>query len=153
MSAASVPVDDGLCVGCGPDSAIGLHMYFARDEDGSVVSRFVVPQRFQGWRDVVHGGIVALVLDEAMAYAAAATGWLGVTADLKLRFRSEVPVASELVVRGRVLWQRRDVLAITATLVSADGRLLASAEGRFLARGEVQPGTRLGCMRDGRAGG
>jgi uncharacterized protein (TIGR00369 family) len=153
VNAVPAPVDDGRCIGCGPESAMGLRMRFTREDDGSVTSTLVVPERFQGWRGVVHGGIVALMLDEAMAYAAAANGALGMTADLKLRFRAEVPVGGELTVRGRVLWQRRTVLAVEASITAAvGGALLASGEGRFVSRGAVEPGTRLGFMRDTRAG-
>jgi len=80
------PVDDGRCIGCGPESRLGLRMRFDVNEDRSVESRVTVGPDFQGWRDVVHGGVVALLLDEAMAYAAGANGIVGVTADLTDRF-------------------------------------------------------------------
>jgi uncharacterized protein (TIGR00369 family) len=154
VNGVAAPVDDGHCVGCGPHSPIGLRMQFARNDDGSVVSRIVVPQAFQGWQGIVHGGIVALMLDEAMAYAAAANGALGMTAELNMRFRSEVRVGDELIVHGSVLWQRRTILAVQARIVTAsDDALLASAEGKFVSRGSVEPGTRLGFMRNERAGG
>ena len=149
MNAAAAPVDDGRCVGCGPESDIGLRMQFVRNDDNSVTSRLMVPARFQGWRGVVHGGIVALLLDEAMAYAAAANGSLGMTADLKMRFRNEIPVGRELLVRGAVLWQRRSILAVEASIETADDATpLASGEGRFVSRGPVVPGTRLGFARE-----
>ncbi|GAC1444529.1 MAG: PaaI family thioesterase [Vulcanimicrobiaceae bacterium] len=148
MTSLERPVDDGHCIGCGTGSAIGLHMTFATADDRSVASRLTIPQRFQGWRDVVHGGVVALVLDEAMAYAAGAHGYLGVTGDLKLRFRQPVTVGVPLVVRARVRWQRRTVLSIEATLHDEAETLLASAEGSFVARGVLAPGEQLGTPRN-----
>lgn len=150
----ATPIDDGHCVGCGQLSPIGLKMTFAIADDKSVRGDLTIPQRFQGWRDVAHGGVVALVLDEAMAYAAGAHGYLGVTADLKLRFRHPVPIGEALVVRGAVRWQRRAVLAIEASVCDAAGTLLASAEGSFVSRGRLAPGQRLGTPgSDGRAEG
>jgi uncharacterized protein (TIGR00369 family) len=138
------PIDDGYCIACGPYSPIGLQMRFAVAEDASVQSRVSVGAAFQGWRDIVHGGVVAMLLDEAMAYAAGARGLLGMTADLKMRFRRPVPVGEELVVRGNVLWQRRNVLGMAASITDAAGRLLASAEGSFVSRGNLAPGQRFG---------
>jgi uncharacterized protein (TIGR00369 family) len=138
------PVDDGHCIGCGPLAETGLKMRFVVERDGSVSCAFTLPQRFQGWRDVAHGGVVALVLDEAMAYAAGARGHLGVTADLKMRFRKPVPIGEPLVVRGEVRWQRRNALGIAAELFDATGALLASGEGTFISRGTVPPGQRFG---------
>ncbi len=137
-------VDDGHCIACGPYSPIGLKMRFATVGDSSVESRVAVGAVFSGWRGVLHGGIVALMLDEAMAYAAGTRGLLGVTANLKLRFRKPVPVDRELLVRGNVLWQRRNVLGIAASITDASDTLLASAEGSFVSRGTLAPGQRLG---------
>jgi acyl-coenzyme A thioesterase PaaI-like protein len=61
-------------------------MTFELAPDGAVTSRVVVPDAFQGWRGVAHGGVVALLLDEAMAYAAGARGVIGVTGEMKMRF-------------------------------------------------------------------
>ena len=138
------PVDDGHCIGCGSESEIGLKMRFAVHPDDSVESRVTIGQAFQGWQQVVHGGVVALLLDEAMAYAAGARGHVGVTADLKMRFRKSVPVGEPLIVRGKVLWQRRNVLAIEASVHDEAGTLLASGQGSFVSRGTLPPGTRFG---------
>jgi len=144
MTELANPVDDGCCIGCGQDSAIGLKMRFDVAEDRSVRSRVTIPQPYQGWQGVVHGGVVALVLDEAMAYAAGAHGFLGVTAELKLRFRKAVPVGEPLSVSGNVSWQRRNVFGLEASINDASGTLLASAEARFVSRGKLAPGQRLG---------
>ncbi len=144
MSDLAEPIDDGFCIGCGRHSEVGLHMDFAAGEDRCVESRVTIPRTYQGWRGVVHGGVVALLLDEAMAYAAGARGIRGVTADLKMRFRQAVPIGAPLLVRGCVLWQRRNVLGVAASVAAGDGTILASGEGRFVARGTLAPGERLG---------
>lgn len=119
-------------------------MDFSCGDDGSVESRVTLPRAFQGWRGVAHGGTVALLLDEAMAYAAAARGIRGVTADLALRFRQAVPIDAPLIVRGDVLWQRSRVLRVAATVRDEGGTVLASGEGSFVSRGRLAPGERLG---------
>ncbi len=146
MTAAQrpAPVDDGRCIGCGPDAPHGLHMRFTVEADKSVRSTVTVPPGFQGWRDVVHGGVVALLLDEAMAYAAGAAGEVGMTADLKLRFRKSVPVGRPVTVRANVLWRRRNVLGIASAIHDAAGTLLASAEGSFVSSGTLAPGSVFG---------
>ncbi len=144
-SKLDAPVDDGFCFGCGPHSKIGLHLHFDEHSDRSVESRIVLEPEYQGWQGVAHGGIVALLLDEAMAYAAGAHGYLGVTAEMKMRFRNPVPIGQPLRVRGKVLWQRRNVFGIEASVVSDDGAtLFAAGEGSFVSRGKLAPGQRLG---------
>jgi len=147
MTELANPVDDGRCVACGIHSEIGLRMSFSLNDDRSVESSVTVPARFQGWRNVVHGGVVALLLDEAMAYAAGALGLLGVTAELKMRFRKPVPTEKPLIVRGRVAWQRRNVLSIEASVHDGTGALLALGTGSFVSRGRIDPGSRFGNLR------
>jgi uncharacterized protein (TIGR00369 family) len=147
MAKLEAPVDDGRCIGCGPLSEGGLKMTFERGEDGLVTSHVVVPPAYQGWRGVVHGGVVALVLDEAMAYAAGARGAIGVTAEMKLRFRGSVPTGEPLVVTGKVLWQRRNVLGVEASVRDEHGTLLASATGSFVQRGTLEPGATFSQLR------
>ncbi len=141
------PVDDGFCIACGEHAEHGLHLRFSALADDSVEAAFAFDRSFQGWRGIVHGGAVALVLDEAMAYAAAARGVRGVTGELTMRFRGPVPVGANIVARGRVLWERRGVLGIEASVTDAAGTLLASGEGRFVSRGRLAPGERFGGLR------
>jgi acyl-coenzyme A thioesterase PaaI-like protein len=140
---AAEVVDDGRCFACGPQNEIGLKLKFAPAEDG-VRSAIVVPQPFQGWRGIVHGGIVMTLLDEGMAHAAAAAGSRGVTAELTARFRAPVPIGEPLFVTGRVAWRRGRVFGLEAAVLAADGTLLAEGTGKFLERGPLEPGGKLG---------
>src|SRR5216684_4174106 len=69
---------DGHCFGCGPLNEAGLQLEFTPGPDGSV-AEFVVPDRFQSWSGMAHGGVTALLLDEAVGWAAWHAGHPGVT--------------------------------------------------------------------------
>jgi acyl-coenzyme A thioesterase PaaI-like protein len=138
------PVDDGHCFACGPKSEHGLHLRFKQLSDGSVEARTTLAQPFQGWRGIAHGGIVAMLLDEAMAHAAGAKGFMGMTGELKLRFRKAVPIGEPIVVRGDVRWQRRNVLNVGASIALDGGDELAGGEGSFVIKGELPKGELLG---------
>lgn len=133
----SVPVDDGKCFACGPENPIGLHLRFEPDGDDGVRARITLAPEFQGWRDIAHGGIAMSLLDEAMAHAAGRAGHRGVTASMNVRFRKPVPLGEELTVAGRVVWQRRNVLGVEATVRDAGGALLLDGEGKFVSMGSL----------------
>lgn len=134
---SEVPIDDGRCFACGPENPIGLHLHFERTGEQSVRARVTLAQEFQGWKDVAHGGIAMALLDEAMAHAAAAAGYRGVTASMSLRFRAPVPLGVPLEVRGEVVWMRRNVLSLRAE-VRGGGRLLLQGEGHFVSKGRIE---------------
>ena len=78
------------------------------------------------------------LLDEAMAHAAGFAGHRGVTATVRVRFRKPVPLEEPIEVRGRVTWQRRNVLGVEAGVFDTNGHELARAEGSFVSRGSLE---------------
>jgi len=136
---SGVPFDDGNCFACGPSNPIGMHVHFDRDPAGEgVLAHLELAAIYQGWRGIAHGGIVMALLDEAMAHAAGFAGHRGVTANVNVRFRKPVPLERPIVVRGRVTWQRRNVLGVEASVLDAEGNVLAHAEGSFVSRGRLE---------------
>ena len=133
----TLPVDDGRCFACGPYNAEGMHVRFERAGEREVQARITLPPRFQGWRGTAHGGVVMMLLDEAMAHACGAIGERAMTASMDLRFRAPVPLGEPLLVTGTVKWKRRHVIALDATVADAAGAVLASAEGSFVSRGPL----------------
>ncbi|MGA8535475.1 MAG: PaaI family thioesterase [Candidatus Tumulicola sp.] len=135
---SDVPFDDGNCFACGPDNPVGMHLHFDRAGDGEGVRAAVTlgPQ-YQGWRGIAHGGIVMALLDEAMAHAAGFAGHRGVTASVNVRFRQPVPLEVPIEVRGRVAWQRRNVLGVEATICDRAGNVLVESHGHFVSRGAL----------------
>jgi uncharacterized protein (TIGR00369 family) len=130
-------VDDQRCIACGPHNPEGLHLHFERDGDKGAQTSIVLPPRMQGYRGIAHGGVVMMLLDEGMAHACKYAGEKAVTASCDIRFRKPVLLGEELIVRGRVTAQRRNVLLVEASVARADGTILATAEGKFVSSGRL----------------
>jgi acyl-coenzyme A thioesterase PaaI-like protein len=135
---SGVPFDDGNCFACGPSNPIGMHLHFDRAAGEGVIARLELAPVYQGWRGIAHGGIVMALLDEAMAHAAGFAGHRGVTANVSVRFRKPVLLEQPIEVRGRVRWQRRNVLGVAADVLDGAGNLLAHAEGSFVSLGRLE---------------
>lgn len=132
------PIDDGHCFACGPENEIGLRLHFEKGADDGVLARTTLRADFQGWQGIAHGGIALVLLDEAMAHAAGAAGYRGVTASMNARFRKPVPLGVPLEIEGRVKWMRRNVLELEARVVDPAGAVLVEGEGRFVAQGRIE---------------
>ncbi len=92
------------CFVCGLENVHGLQLSFYQDSDGQVIAETVVPKRFQGYPGVVHGGIVASMLDEVAMRAAMVEDHnrFMVTARMTLRYRRQIPVEQPLTMVGRL---------------------------------------------------
>lgn len=122
------PVRD--CFGCGPDNPHGLQLRF-RLQDGIAVARFDPTATYQGYPGVLHGGLVATLLDEAMSWALILQDVWAQTARMEIRYRRNAPADRPLLTSGRVTRDRGRSLVVKGTLTGDDGTLYAEAEGLF----------------------
>ncbi|WP_179131148.1 PaaI family thioesterase [Candidatus Entotheonella palauensis] len=100
--------DTDHCFACGKHNPDGLGLEFCFDrETGIVHSEFTPPMRYQGYGGVVHGGILATLMDEVMAHSLWQRGIAAVTAKMSLRYREPVPVGERLLLYGRTIEERR----------------------------------------------
>ena len=129
---------DGRCFGCGPLNEDGLRMTFV-PAGGVSVAEFAVPARYQSWKGVVHGGMVALLLDEAVGWAAWHKGHPGVTGKLEVRYRLPLRVGESIRLTGQVEKVRRTLVYASATIERiSDGATIAEASATLV---EASPTT------------
>ena len=57
------------CFACGTSNPHGLHMKFYYDGCKYITSSLKLEERFKGWDQLIHGGIISTILDELMAWA------------------------------------------------------------------------------------
>src|SRR6266581_5687735 len=126
---------DGHCFGCGPLNENGLQLKFVPGPDGSV-AEFVVPDRFQSWSGMAHGGITSLLLDEAVGWAAWHAGHPGVTGRLQVSFRRPLKLGERVRVVGQVERVRRTLVYTIAYVQSLDdGGRIADATATLMMTG------------------
>jgi len=114
-------VDDDNCLFCGSQNPYGFHLKFGQ-ENGFTTTETSVPWYYQGFKGVVHGGIVAALLDEVMSHSLENAGIEAVTGTLEARYIKPLLTEKPLTARGQV--------------VKEDGRVI-EAQGEVIQEGEV----------------
>lgn len=136
------------CFGCGPHNAAGMHLQFTLEGEEPIVrGRFRLPRRFQGSRQVLHGGIVALLLDEAMGKFNRVEQIIAPTAELSVEYLRPVPVGAKIVVEARQVRKQGRNYWRAGVIQDAAGTLLARGRGRFVKVGEAPASTRNGARK------
>ncbi|MGC9159625.1 MAG: PaaI family thioesterase [Terracidiphilus sp.] len=120
------------CFACGPDNERGLRLRFQKSKTGESVAEWTPEAFTEGFRGVVHGGIVCTVLDEAMSKAVSAAGLPALTAELRVRLRHHVPPGCLVQVRGWINSQTRRLIKTEAAITNAEGIEMAHAWASFL---------------------
>jgi uncharacterized protein (TIGR00369 family) len=127
------------CFGCDPDHPHGLRLE-GQPRDGAVVARWEPDARYQSWPGIVHGGILATVLDEL-------TGWAAnlafrerdgddprpvVTAEATVRYRAPALVGRPLTATARVAEHGEEHAIVEAELANEDGVTVATCRTRYV---------------------
>jgi acyl-coenzyme A thioesterase PaaI-like protein len=102
--------------------------------DGELRARFFVKQDLMGPPGVMHGGLVATALDEAMALLMVVESPGAPTVRLETDLRTPVPIGVFLEVRARVVEREGRKLTCNAELYDEAGTVLAEGRGIFIAR-------------------
>lgn len=125
------------CFGCGTENPIGLGMTFYV-RGGQVCSDVVLDRHRVGWQGMAHGGLVATLLDEVMAWTVLYfKESFCVTRAMRARYHKPVPVGVPVTACGELLeGKRRFACRARGTLVDGEGTLLAESEGDFALLGE-----------------
>jgi uncharacterized protein (TIGR00369 family) len=102
------------------------------DERQRIVGRFQLGDEYQGGTGFLHGGIIALLLDEVMGKASRFYGEHVVTADLRVEYLRPIRVDQEIVVEGFVARRDGRQLYHEGEIRNAAGNVLARGQGRFV---------------------
>jgi uncharacterized protein (TIGR00369 family) len=125
------------CFACGTLNAHGLQLQLHAGAE-RCWTELTLPERFAGWEDIAHGGIVTTILDEVMAWALIEHDHWGLTARMTVDFRKPVPIGRPIRGEGWVVEARRRVITAAGRIVDADGTTLATAEGTYVAAPEAR---------------
>lgn len=119
------------CFVCGLENERGLRLHFYEIGPGEVEATIVVPEVYQGYPGIVHGGIIAAMLDEVLARAAMVDdpNHFRVTAKMEITYRNPVPTGKPLRLYAKLKRQRWHLAFSHAELQLPDGTLGAEAEG------------------------
>jgi len=132
------------CFVCGIENPYGLKVNFYESGPGEVVVDTIVPDRFQGYPGVVHGGIVASLVDEALGRAhmgqnTEKTRFL-YTVKLCIHYRKPVPTNVPIRIVGQAVRSKKRTATSIAKIFDQDGQLLVEADAVLINVPEEQIG-------------
>ena len=126
--------DHAHCMMCGQDNPRSLGLCF-HSEAERVCATFKIRPTMQGYTGILHGGVVASLLDSAMTHCLFHHGVQGLTGDLHVRFIRPIPCDVTVEIRAWILSATEPLYKLRAELVY-EQRIMAWAQGKFLRRRE-----------------
>ena len=120
------------CFVCGKDNTIGLNITFFKDQD-KVRAEFIPESKHQGFKEIVHGGILFSILDEIMGRTAViAKGVMTMTVEINIKYRKKALVGEKIIFIAQMTKDLGRMIKAQAEARSEDGTLLIEAKGKFI---------------------
>ena len=119
-----------MCFICGVENPIGLKLKIYQTSPGIIETSYTAPDHFQGYPGILHGGIVASILDEISGRALmgdTASPRFMYTGKLQVRFRKNVPIGKPLRIIGKAIKSKVKSAEGWAGIYDQEGNLLAEA--------------------------
>ncbi len=122
-----------VCFGCGQANPEGMHLPFSwNEETRRVQGVFRLGARYQGGSGMIHGGIIALILDEALGKVCRFYDARAVTAELTVEYLRPIRVDQEIHVQAHQASRQDRNLHHVGEIRDDQGKLLARGRGRFV---------------------
>jgi acyl-coenzyme A thioesterase PaaI-like protein len=116
----------------GTANPIAPPVAFTVDSDGIVRAEFTLGPLYEGPPSYVHGGVSAMVLDQALGMAAAVSGTPGTTATLETRYRRPTPLGVPLRVGARARGGVGRLVSAAGATRAPHGRVTVEATAMFI---------------------
>lgn len=127
------PNPTNVCFGCGAGNARGMKLTFEQDDVArKIIGRFKLGAEYQGAFGIIHGGVIAVVLDEVMGKVCRFRGVRAVTAEMNIAYLAPVRVDQDVVVEGYEKEMAGRNLHLIGEIKDTAGKILARSTGRFV---------------------
>ncbi|MBU1024208.1 PaaI family thioesterase [bacterium] len=131
MTRFEVTYAEQACFVCGQKNQDGFRVSFILDGDDGIYFNVKIPEMYQGYDGIVHGGMISTMLDEVMANCFFRRGIDCVTIEINVRFLKALPVEKDVKVVGKIEKQNSRFGFSTGWIEDNTGTRYAEGNGKF----------------------
>ena len=120
------------CFGCSPNNIYGLRMEFVEEGD-FIISEWIPVDYFSGYKNVLHGGVQATLMDEIASWAVQIKlKTAGVTANLNIKYKKPVFISkNKILIKARIEKYMKKIAYIHTELYNSEGELCSEGEVKY----------------------
>ncbi|NWG02923.1 MAG: PaaI family thioesterase [Syntrophaceae bacterium] len=122
------------CFACGSNNGIGLGLKFYKKEGGTVFGNFYADPKYEGYSGVIHGGIIATLLDSVMTHCLLMENIPAFTGRLLIKYSAPIRTGRIVRLEARIVGESRRVFTLEGKAF-VEGKKVASAKARYMRPG------------------
>ena len=116
--------------------ALNMGMKLVELSKGYAKVRLELKKEFLNWENMIHGGVIASVLDQAFGCSLNTLENVYVAVQLNINYLSAAPVGETIYAESRVLHAGKKLGVSEMTVVDSKGKTIARATGTTVSMGE-----------------
>jgi len=118
------------CFACGANNGTGLRLKFYKEADGTVVGSFFADPKFESYSGIIHGGIIATLLDSVMTHCLLMQNIPALTGRLSIKYFTPIQIGTLVKLEGKIVDQFHKMFILKGNAL-VDGKRVASAEAKY----------------------
>jgi acyl-coenzyme A thioesterase PaaI-like protein len=118
------------CFVCGDKNKKGLKVAFFY-ENGKAKAEYTPSREFEGYKDILHGGILSSLLDEVMIQSIIALGILTFTIQIEVKFKTPAKIGEKIFLEGQIIEDKGRIILTEGRAFKNDGTIIALAKGKY----------------------
>jgi acyl-coenzyme A thioesterase PaaI-like protein len=118
------------CFVCGDKNKRGLKVAFYYD-DGKAKAEYIPSREYEGYKDILHGGIISSLLDEVMIQSIIARGILTFTIQMEVKFKTLAKIGEKILLEGHIIQDKGKIIVTEGNAFKLDGTIIATAKGKY----------------------
>ena len=124
--------NDNYCFVCGKDNTLGLKLHLQLLKNNTMQCEFAPRKEHQGFSGIVHGGIIGLIMDEAMVNLLWQLGINAVTSEFVMRLKHPAYVGGKLRFSANIEKQAKKLFYTKALCVNEEGIVIATSTAKCI---------------------
>lgn len=130
--------EDNYCFCCGKENPIGLKLDI-KEINGEIYTELTIRREFQGYKNILHGGFVSMLLDEVMAHAAfrKTGGKPTATGKIEVSFKKPIFAGEKIKIYGKVDDVRGKIIKTSGKILNSKSEISATAKAIFVKIKEI----------------
>jgi len=125
-------VENDYCIICGKKNFEGLNIKYKLSQDGTIEARWTPSLKYEGFKGIIHGGILSAVIDEAMSKAIISRHIEALTVELNVRFHNYAVCGERLNIKAWIIKKHKRKILTEGILFKENGDKILHAMATFL---------------------
>jgi|SaaInlStandDraft_1057018.scaffolds.fasta_scaffold229927_2 uncharacterized protein (TIGR00369 family) len=127
------PKDDNNCFGCGGGNNHGLKLSFIWDSEKEITTATYTPQiEYSGGHNILHGGIIATILDEACSKILSGMKKTGMTRNINIDYLKPIEIGKDIKIKAWCEKIVRHKYFLKSEILNRDDEVCATASALFM---------------------